>query len=238
MGRFIPGESVEAAQRWQFGQVGDDALPGLPSHGHTPLDAQERAQHQARQHEELALARESAFQQGFDAGMAAARELAEREIDRFMSEQGALFVQRLSHLGEGFAHELGAVRDTMAGHLAELACELARQVVRRELATRADSVVPVAREALALLSQAHAPRVMHLHPDDFALVQQQLAQQPADALPEIRWQADASIERGGCRLECAGRLIDGSVARRWLQATEQLGVPSGWSADAPPVDGV
>ncbi len=226
MGRFIPGESVDAAQRWQFGQISG---PGGAS-GNAALHAQEASQQQ----EVLALEREAAFQQGFDAGVATARELAAREIEAFLREQGVELVQRLGALGDGFAHELDALRDALAVQVTELAREIARQVLRSELATRPEAVAEVVREALALLAQEHAPRVVMLHPHDLQLVQQQFAQSPMDSHSQVQWQADATLARGGCRIECAGTVIDGSLARRWQQAVDLLGVGAAW--EAPPHD--
>lgn len=235
MGRFIPHESVDNATRWQFGALGDAGAAGTGGEGGDTVQAQQRSQRE----EELALAREDAFQQGFDAGVATARELATREIEGFLREQGAGFVQRLGELGDGYAHELDALRDALAGRVAELARELARQVLRTELATHPEVVAAVTRESLALLAQEHAPRVVHLHPDDLALVQRQFSQAPMTGQASIQWQADPQLTPGGCRVECAGALIDGSLQRRWQQAVDLLGVPAPWQPDgaAPDPDG-
>ena len=40
--------------------------------------------------------------------------------------------------------------------------------------------------------------------------------------------ADATLTRGGCVVESAGTVVDGTVEKRWLRAIASLGLNSPW----------
>ncbi|NUQ50761.1 MAG: hypothetical protein HUU27_12710, partial [Phycisphaerae bacterium] len=91
----------------------------------------------------------------------------------------------------------------------DLAIEIARQVVRREIEIQRDAVLPVVREAVsAIIDEQTHPRV-HLHPDDLWLIQADL---DTDGLYQgCRFVPDASIARGGCRVETAQSEVDATL---------------------------
>jgi flagellar assembly protein FliH len=39
---------------------------------------------------------------------------------------------------------------------------------------------------------------------------------------------DASVARGGCLVESAGTVVDGTVEKRWMRAVASLGFDSPW----------
>jgi flagellar assembly protein FliH len=55
-----------------------------------------------------------------------------------------------------------------------------------------------------------------------ALLQQPL--QAAFAGQSLVFVADAQMAQGDCRVECAGAVIDGSLAQRWARAVSGLGL--------------
>ena len=114
--------------------------------------------------------------------------------------------------------------------LVRLALEIARQVVRRELKTQPQSLLDVVREALAQLPHQHVS--IHVHPDDAQLVRTHLADQVQHAGHRIR--EDASLARGGCRLDAAGTQVDATVETRWKRIVESLGLRDDWSAPTEP----
>jgi len=69
---------------------------------------------------------------------------------------------------------------------------------------------------------------LRLHPDDLALVQPHLDDDPAAR----RWrlQADPGMERGGCVAETALGNIDASLQTRWQRVVGALGHNLPWSA--------
>ncbi|MES2878836.1 MAG: FliH/SctL family protein [Pseudomonadota bacterium] len=40
--------------------------------------------------------------------------------------------------------------------------------------------------------------------------------------------ADATVTRGGCLIESAGTVVDGTVEKRWMRAIASLGLNSPW----------
>ena len=86
--------------------------------------------------------------------------------------------RRSARCSQSFGEQLAALQQDMARALAATATQLARQIVRSELATRPELVAAVAQEALdtLLLSAQHI--TLRVHPDDHALV----AQAPAEVL--------------------------------------------------------
>ena len=83
-----------------------------------------------------------------------------------------------------------------------------------------DAVLPLALDcealarrielAAAMLQRKHDQRVIHIHPEDLALVRDSVP-------PELELRADASIERGGLRVETDdGGVEDGP--QQWRRA--------------------
>ncbi|WP_249441563.1 FliH/SctL family protein, partial [Acinetobacter baumannii] len=67
-----------------------------------------------------------------------------------------------------------SLEQQLAGRIAGVALELARQVVRSELKQNPEVVVAVAEQALTTLLASARPIVLRLNPDDHALAQAQL----------------------------------------------------------------
>ena len=216
--RFIPSEDLGAARQWSFGSVDFDE--------EAARRAVERERAQAEQ------AREASYANGFEDGLAAGREESSRDMAEFMRVSGRALQERIDGLLGQLGDELERSREAMAAQLVDLACEIARQVVRRELATQPDQVVDVTREALGLLVQDSSPRVIRLNPDDLALMQAAREPDAARDHPEspLVLRADPDILRGGCVVESAGSVIDATVQRRWQRVLGRLGMDRPWSA--------
>lgn len=163
---------------------------------------------------EAARDRAAAEAQGREAGYQAG--LAEGRAD----------AARLAALAASLDARLAALDDSHAAHLADLALEIARQVLRGEPRLVRASIAAVAREALACLPEGLRRPHLVLHPADAALVRARLG----DALDRGAWTVieDHRIAPGGCRLETEHGQIDATVATRWRQAAAALGRDCGW----------
>lgn len=48
------------------------------------------------------------------------------------------------------------------------------------------------------------------------------------ATASLQWVADATVPPGGCLVEQAGTVVDGSLEKRWERAIAPLGLASAW----------
>jgi flagellar assembly protein FliH len=117
----------------------------------------------------------------------------------------------------------------MAKGVLELACELARQVLRRELTVNPNALQPVVREALGLLTVDAKMAAVRMHPVDLDVFAEDLAREFPNL--QLTLVPDASVTAGGCLVEAAGTVIDGTVERRWHKAVASLGLESSWEQE-------
>jgi len=157
-----------------------------------------------------ALERE-AWDRGHAAGEAAGRAAALVEQQRMTAEMRQR-VERLDQILALQAAPLAELDASVFQQLATLAAAIARQLVRRELRAQPEQIVAVIRETVALLPAAARDVRIFLHPQDAALVREQLAAPAA----ERAWNLveDPVIARGGCRLQAENSSIDAQVETR------------------------
>lgn len=214
-GRFIPKEHVGEVASWEFQPL--DGAGGSPLRGSGAASGAATSVMSERERRAFERGRRQGFHEG---QQEAQRQQAQhaRQLDRVLDELRGRFAEL----------ESGA-----ADALLDLAIEIARQVVRREIEIQRDAVLPVVREAVAaIVDEQTNPRV-HLHPDDLWLIQADL---DTDGLYQgCRFVPDASIARGGCRVETAQNEVDATLATRWRRALGALGVDAD---ELPPIEAV
>lgn len=222
--RFIPGEEIDAVAEWRFGAV--DAAAML-------LEEAERTR---LQQEQADVVRQDGYAQGFAEGQAQGHAQAmleaQQQVEAFLSNQGQETARQLAALVQSAQAQLEAAEQVAARGMLELACELARQMLRHEVSTNPNVLLPVIREALAPLIADSKSTVVKLHPLDLDMLQDVLqAEYPNLPLTLL---ADASMARGGCLVQSAGTQIDGTLEKRWARAVGQLGLNLPWeeAADA------
>jgi flagellar assembly protein FliH len=68
-----------------------------------------------------------------------------------------------------------------------------------------------------------------MHPVDIDV----LADEMAREFPNLKLTLvpDAAITAGGCLVEAAGCVVDGTVQRRWHKAVASLGLESSWESE-------
>jgi flagellar assembly protein FliH len=178
---------------------------------------------QAQLDEAVREARQSAYQEGYRNGLAALesyKQTQSAQMATYMSDQ-------IGMLASDFHQRLEALEQQLAGRIAGVALELARQVVRADLAEQPETVVQVAEEALGTLLTSARHVVLRLNPDDHALAQAQLAE--VLAARGVRVLGDAAITRGGCVIESDIAVVDASVEARWERAAAALGHRAPWN---------
>ena len=225
--RFIPGEEIGTVEQWNFGAV-DTASLLLAEQSKVREDAEEQERIDLRQAESDAL-RQEGYAEGFAQGRAQATLEAQRQINDFIARQGQEAAQHFSGLFTSAQSLLDDSEQVMAQGVLELACELARQVVRQELSVNPNVLQPVIREALALLVAETKSVAVRLNPLDLEVLEDVVkAEFPGLS---ITFLADAAVTRGGCLVESAGTVVDGSVEKRWTRAVAHLGLGSSWETE-------
>lgn len=219
--RFIPREELSSFAAWSPSALGS-APPDQPASVQRTARPEARPEPAAPvQDPALALraARSQGYQDGYRDGLVALEGFKQSFALQTTTQVGAL----LHSVGE----QLDGLQQQFAQALAATAVQLARQVVRSELATRPELIAAVAAEALdtLLISARHID--VRVHPDDHALV----AQGSTDALAArgARLFADAAVRRGGCVVESDVGVIDAAIENRWHRAAAALGQDLGWT---------
>ncbi len=186
------------------------------------LQAELQAEWQADTARQVAAARTQGYQDGYRDGLVA--------LDSFKQSFAVQASGQISQVVHALDQALGELEQRMAISLAQVATELARQVVRSELSLRPALVAQVAREAVNTVLASARQISLLVHPDDHALVA--AGCQDALAARGARLLALASIQRGGCRVESDAGVVDAGIAARWAQATQALGTGVAWDDPA------
>jgi flagellar assembly protein FliH len=225
--RFIPGEEIEGCEQWRFGAI--DTAAQL-------LEAQVRAREAAQSDAQVQALRQDSFQAGYADGLIQGQVQAQAELQQqmadFLANQAQTSAQRLVEVFSAAQSELTQSRQVVAQGVLELACELARQVLRQELSVNPDVMLPVIREALDLLGIEHQSAVVRMHPSDLEVLQAPLTSEFAGMSLVLR--ADPSLEPGGCVVESAGMVVDATLQKRWQRAVATLGLDNAWEVPSEP----
>lgn len=200
---------MTAWERWELSSL--DAEPPPPA---TSAEAEPVPPDRAEIERICAEARQEGYEDGYAAGQAAARQEA----------------VRLARAADGMEQALAELDQQVADELLALAIEIARQVVRSEIAARPDTIIGVVHEALAQLPHQHA--TIYLHPEDASLVRSYAGDQLTHAGHRIL--DDAKLKPGDCLLESGSSQIDASLPTRWRRVIENVGFIDAWNGREEP----
>jgi flagellar assembly protein FliH len=215
--RFIPGEELGTVAGWDFGAV-DQASVRFAA----KVKARELAEEQSRENE----ARQLGFSDGYAQGHAQATLEGQRLIAEYIETQGQDAARQFGQLFESTNEQIAQSQQVMAKGVLELACELARQVLRHELSVNPNALQPVIREALSVLAIDSKAAFVRLNPVDLDVLQDVVKQEFSGLALSLL--SDASVTRGGCLVESAGTVVDGTIEKRWGRAVAKLGLESAW----------
>ena len=207
--RFIPREEIDEVAAWHFSAIGGSEEPA-PSNEEvdaapaTPI-YDEQAMHEAR---------EQAYAEGYAEGHEAGGQEVRETHEAAMQQQAEETAVRMGELLHTVTDQLLSSEQKIARQLLEMACELARQVVRQELKTNTRHLRPVIGEALEMMIDDGLPATVHMHPDDLAAMQW---------LYDNAQDDDVIIEAPGCSYQVNGGIPTSGVAA-------MTGVPTliGW----------
>jgi flagellar biosynthesis/type III secretory pathway protein FliH len=123
--------------------------------------------------------------------------------------------------------QLGTRYDALVSEMRQAAVELAAAVAGRVVFDKLQAsdfpIEEMVRQAVARLPVAPAVTV-YLHSEDLALLRHRLADQsllPANG-PDVRLEADASLQRGGCRAEAGEIHVLADLANQLAELRQHL----------------
>ncbi|MDO9612802.1 MAG: flagellar assembly protein FliH [Serpentinimonas sp.] len=216
--RFIPREEVQEVAAWQFGPIDG------PAQRHTTPEAQAQEDlHAAQQAQAL---HQQAWDEGFEAGQLEGAARTQLELQQQHQQAQREQAERVTAWLRQAQANFDLLEQALAEQVLQLACELARQVVRRELSTPLPPLRSVVQEALALLIDDGRPATLRLHPVDAALLGEPAALETHGRPVQV--QPDPTLSPGDCVVECAHGGVDARLEKRWQRAVANLGLEPPW----------
>ncbi len=213
--RFIPREELGDFASWKpgsfRGQAGAaeqaDAAPAAPAEP-TAEDWQAR----------VAAARQAGYQDGYRDGLVA--------LDGFKQSFASQATAQVGALLQAFDEQLTALDAQLAQAVAQSAVQLARQVLRSELASHPERVAKVAADAVNAVMLSARQITVQVHPQDLPLV----AEGAEETLKArgARLIANPQLRRGGVLVDSDVGAIDARIGTRWEQAAAALGSSEPW----------
>ena len=193
--KIIDKSEAVSVDRWDFPSVDDSAaaeLKGLHGGNAHILTARQVDELQSQAHDE---AYQRGYQEGLEAGGA---EVSSR-------------IARLDSIGSALARPLRELDHALENELLELACALAKHILRRELVVDPTAIVDAVRDCLEALPSATREITLHVAPADAEVVQAHLSDEPSRSW---RITEDASLEPGSLRISSESSHVDGTLDAR------------------------
>ena len=201
----IPKEQLTAYERWEFPNLDTTEKSVRPKPDASPQEeTPDIVLPTTAQLEEIMR---QAHDEGYQAGYA----------------EGS---QRIATLLKSMQDAMQHADQEIAQDLLKLSLEVARQMVHQTLKTNPEILLNTIREAIASLPHFNQGAHLILHPDDATILRTNMGEQ----LAHSGWKIfeDASIERGGTRIETAHSQIDATLANRWKRIVASIGQDSSW----------
>ncbi len=190
----VANEDTVDCQPWAFPQVSQTPSPSV----NTGTSDRRSGQRSDRRQEQ------DAYKAGFARGLADGMASSQSELNQRLT----CLDQALSFLST----PMEAIDEHVEQELVNLAIEVARQIIRREIKLDSGHVVAVVREAIASLPITTEPRRIHLNPIDASCVKEALLLSEADHSCSII--EDPVISSGGCRIVSGPSQIDATIEKQ------------------------
>jgi flagellar assembly protein FliH len=174
--------------------------------------------------EELEAIREQARKEGYDEGHEAGHADA-IEAGKLANKEE---LQQVRALADTFSSALQDADQLIANDVLDLALQLAKGMLKNALQVRPELILPIVRDAIEYLPVLQQPALLVLHPDDAAVVRAGIGEE----LDKGGWRVveDASVGRGGCKVDTASNQIDATATARWQRLSHALGKEVDWLA--------
>jgi flagellar assembly protein FliH len=226
--RFIPGEEIGSVTDWDFVDV-DTSKSKFAAKLAAQALAEEQAKETSLRQTAWAEGHAQGYAEGFAQGQVQATLEGQRQLTAYIDNESRELAVRFAEIFSASHAQLAEAEQVMARGVLELACELARQVLRHEMSTNPNALQPVVREALSVLAIDSKAALVRLHPLDMEVLSEVLRQEFSNL--SLTLLPDSSISRGGCLVESAGTVVDGTVEQRWRKTVATLGLELPWNQE-------
>lgn len=157
---------------------------------------------------DLAHIEKTAYENGFMQGEKAGMEIAEQKTEAVRRRYAESIIE-LSRIRSGLYAQ--AEREVV-----NLAIEVAKKIVHREIHADKDIVQTLVRVALSHVAEKSAVTI-HLNPTDYNYLLEQRAELSQSEGRDISLLADRSVERGGCMIQTDCGEIDGRIEEKFRE---------------------
>jgi flagellar assembly protein FliH len=229
MSDVIPKEKQSAYQRWEMTSFGEEKSNTAKASQNSEANvaaanaaASAQMANIAAMAKQIEEARAQAHAEGYASGMEEGRAAGLTE-GRALAEQERLNLQGIA---EAFGTEVAQANELIASDMLDLSLDLAKAMLKTALNVRPELIIPIVREAIHYLPTLQQPTLLHLHPDDAAIVTTHMG----DELNTAGWRIveDIHMDRGGCRVETVTNQIDATTSTRWQRIAATLGKDADW----------
>ena len=210
MSNFIPKDRSGAYQPWKLTALEGNTVKR--SRDDPQAQAQQRAKDEA---ERIKAIHQRAYREGYEAGYSKGASMASAEA------------VRLAELVEGAQQEMAGLEQGVAEDLVRLALTLAKTLVRESLKVHPELVQAVVRETVHDVPPFGQGTRLRLNPEDAKLLDLHLQKELGADWTVVE---DASMARGGCRIESTAGEIDATLETRWHKLCAALAQDHEWIA--------
>ena len=218
LSRIIPAPQVKAAVPVRFGSLSGEPPMAESAQAVAPDDEFAQANDEAG----YRLAYEDGYDEGYRVGQEQAQREGQQRLQDYVKSEGRQQSGRMESLLVSAEHGLVIIQHQIAQTVLELACDIARQVIRREVAINPVSTLAVVREALTSLGTESRAVTVRLHPVDYEVLTLHL--RTNKSLSYVTWQVDNTLQPGDCMVESGNTTVDGTLGSRWKRALARLGM--------------
>ena len=210
-----PKELQSAYQRWEMASFGDER-PSVVAKRPQPVALPTEETVAGIREEARLIGYEEGHAAGYNDGLAIGRAEAAKELEH------------LRTIALTFGTALAEADETIANDVLELALHLAKGMLKTALDVKPELLIPVVREAIEYLPVLQQPALLILNPADAQIVRGGIGEE----LDKGGWRVveDASVGRGGCKVDTASNQIDATASSRWQRLSHALGKEVDWLA--------
>ena len=211
--RIIAAEALAGVAAFDLSELaGGLARPARPLSSRDLSNETARAAFELGRKRGHAQGLRDGLSQGFDQGSEA--------LAAFEAQKTAEITRRMQPLADGFRAGLASLESDLAADLVTLAIDVARQVLRREVALDPQVLLPAAREALRSVAEGASRLQLHVNPADAGVLSEHLDLVRSGQCELL---ADPALPPGSCLLEADTGIADAGFAERWQAVMATLG---------------